>query len=55
MQIILTKDVDKLGYANDIVDVKPGYANNFDPDRFGESGDPDGAQSAGGEPQTACS
>ena len=29
MQIILTQDVDKLGYANDIVDVKPGYANNF--------------------------
>ena len=29
MQIILTKDVDNLGYANDIVDVKPGYANNF--------------------------
>ncbi len=24
MQIILTKDVDNLGYANDIVDVKPG-------------------------------
>lgn len=29
MQIILIKDVDNVGYANDIVDVKPGYANNF--------------------------
>ncbi len=29
MQIILVKDVENLGYANDIVDVKPGYANNF--------------------------
>ncbi len=29
MQIILIKDVENLGYANDIVDVKPGYANNF--------------------------
>lgn len=29
MEIILTKDVEKLGYANDIVNVRPGYANNF--------------------------
>ncbi|MCC8089080.1 MAG: 50S ribosomal protein L9 [Rikenellaceae bacterium] len=29
MQIILKKDVENLGYANDIVDVRPGYANNF--------------------------
>jgi len=29
MEIILKKDVDNLGYANEIVNVKPGYANNF--------------------------
>lgn len=29
MEIILIKDVENLGYANDIVNVKPGYANNF--------------------------
>ena len=29
MEIILKKDVDNLGYANDIVNVRPGYANNF--------------------------
>ncbi|MEG1623149.1 MAG: 50S ribosomal protein L9 [Alistipes sp.] len=28
MEIILIKDIEKLGYANDIVNVKPGYANN---------------------------
>jgi len=29
MEIILKKNVDKLGYTNDIVDVKPGYGRNF--------------------------
>ncbi len=29
MEIILTKDIENLGYVNDIVDVKPGYANNY--------------------------
>ncbi len=29
MEIILIKDVENVGYANDIVSVKPGYANNF--------------------------
>ncbi len=29
MEIILNKDIENLGYANDIVDVKPGYANNY--------------------------
>lgn len=29
MEIILKKDVENLGYANDIVNVRPGYANNF--------------------------
>ena len=27
MEIILIKDVENLGYANDIVTVRPGYAN----------------------------
>ncbi len=29
MEIILIKDIENLGYANDIVNVKPGYANNY--------------------------
>ena len=29
MEEILKKDVENLGYANEIVSVKPGYANNY--------------------------
>ncbi len=29
MEVILKKDMENLGYANDIVTVKPGYANNY--------------------------
>lgn len=29
MEIILTQDVEKLGHKNDIVAVRPGYANNY--------------------------
>ena len=29
MEVILIKDIENLGYANDIVNVKPGYANNY--------------------------
>ncbi|MBM3452727.1 MAG: 50S ribosomal protein L9 [Bacteroidetes bacterium] len=29
MEVILKKNVDKLGYENDIVKVKPGYGRNF--------------------------
>ncbi len=29
MEVILIKDIESLGYTNDIVDVKPGYANNY--------------------------
>ncbi|HPE86954.1 MAG: 50S ribosomal protein L9 [Bacteroidia bacterium] len=29
MQIILKQDIPNLGYANDVIDVKPGYARNY--------------------------
>lgn len=29
MEVILIKDVENLGYANEIVNVRPGYANNY--------------------------
>lgn len=29
MEVILIKDIENLGYTNDIVKVKPGYANNY--------------------------
>ena len=29
MEVILKKNVNKLGYANEIVKVKPGYGRNF--------------------------
>ena len=29
MEIILKEDIEKLGYKDDLVDVKPGYARNF--------------------------
>lgn len=54
MEVILIKDVDKLGYANDIVDVRPGYANNYlIPQGLAKSATGFGPQNTGREPQAA--
>lgn len=29
MEVVLLKDVDRLGHANDVVEVKPGYGRNY--------------------------
>ena len=34
MEVILKKNVNKLGYANEIVKVKPGYGRNFIPQGY---------------------
>lgn len=55
MEVILIKDIENLGYANDIVNVKPGYANNYlIPQGYAKAVTAAAKKILAGEPQAAC-